>query len=195
MQEELIQQFRDGNKQAGDDFYMANINLVKYAVKKYRLISMEDEETLALVNQAFVKTMKVYDSTKGTFSTYFMLSAKGHILRHFRDYEHLMKPRRRDYEAGELMYCDSLDRVIYQSDGTDILLKDSQGIEDDYTQVIVDEMLSRLNKADRKAFKLKLSYGLSQRQIADICGTNQVSISRSLTRSKRQLKLILKEVC
>lgn len=28
MQEELIQQFKDGNKQAGDDFYNLNIGLV-----------------------------------------------------------------------------------------------------------------------------------------------------------------------
>ncbi len=53
MQEELIQLFRQGNKQAGDDFYNANINLVYKAARKFQPKDMEFEETLAIVNQAF----------------------------------------------------------------------------------------------------------------------------------------------
>ena len=36
MQEELIQQFQDGNKRAGDDFYNANIGIIYLALKKAR---------------------------------------------------------------------------------------------------------------------------------------------------------------
>ena len=36
MQEELIQEFKDGDKQAGDDFYNANIGLIYLALKKAR---------------------------------------------------------------------------------------------------------------------------------------------------------------
>lgn len=194
MQEELIQQFKDGNKQAGDDYYNANIGLVYKAFKMYKLQSMGDEETLALVNQAFAKTMSAYDPTKGKFTTYFMISAKGHILRHFRDWENTIRSSREDYTMNKVIYCDSLDKVIHKGDSEDICLEDVFGIEDDETQSFVNEAIHKLNKTDRQIFILYHIGGLSQRKIGKIFGTTQVQISRSVARSKASLKLILKEV-
>lgn len=194
MQEELIQEFKNGNKRAGDDFYNANINLIKHAFKKYKLESMEEEETFALINQAFAKTMMVYDPTKGKFSTYFMVSAKGNILRHLRDFGNIIRPRRDDFNIRKFTFCDSLDKVIYSEDSSEIYLMDKVGMNDDESQTFVNEAINKLNGTDKEIFILYHIGGVSQLNIGKMFGTTQVQISRSLSRSKASLRLILKEV-
>jgi RNA polymerase sigma factor (sigma-70 family) len=197
MQEELIQQFRDGNKQAGDDFYNANINLVYYAVKKYKPSSMEFEETLAIVNQAFAHSMKNVDLERAMFSTYFSVVAHGMIMRHCRDYQQIIRTQRRDYKKDSSMkvYCGSIDKVIYESETENITIGHIISSEDDCTGVLVEEALSKLKEKDREAFELQHLRGLSQKQIGKICGCGQVEISRRVARAKASLKAILKDAC
>lgn len=195
MQEKLIQEFQNGNKRAGDDFYNANINLVKYAVKKYKLVSMDGEETVALVNQAFAKSMQAFDPSKGKFTTYFMLSARGHILRHFRDFANIIKSHREDHANNKVIPCDSLDKVLYTGESVDICLRDIVGAEDDQSQVIVNEALDKVNEIDRNIFILYHLEGYSQQEIGDIYGFSQVSVSRHIKKAKNSLKVALKEVC
>jgi len=194
MKEELIQQFQNGNRQAGDDFYKANQKLINYAIKRYKLESIGKEETIALVNQAFAKTMKVFDPSKGMFSTYFMTSAKGHILRHLRDYANIIKPHRDDFNARKFIYCDSLNKVLFSESSVDICLEDTFGVEDDKSQTFVNEAINKLNGTDKEIFILYHIGGLSQLKIGGIFDTTQVQISRSIARSKASLKIILKEV-
>ncbi len=140
--------------------------------------------------------MKKFDGDKAEFSTYFMASARGHILRHYRDFAHMIRVKRRDYlETRSLIYCDSLDEVLFTSDTKDITRVDSIGIDDDYTEVLVQEALSKLNKKDRQAFELQYREGLSQTQIGEIVGAAQVDISRRIRRAKASLKEILKNAC
>jgi len=195
VKEELIQLFKDGNKRAGDDFYNANLGLVCNIAKKYTGMHMDQEEVFAIVNQAFAHAMKNLDLEKATFGTYFGAVARGMILRHCRDYENTIRTQRKDREAGRIVYCDSLNQVICESESSDITLGSKIKLVEDYTGVIVDEALSKLNIKDRQAFKLKLLYELSQTQIAKILGTGQVSVSRRIRRAKASLKIILKEVC
>lgn len=196
MQEELIKEFKNGNRQAGDDFYNANKGLVCLAVKMYKPKAMDFEETLAIVNQAFAFSMKKYDDSKGKFTSYFMKSAHGHISRHLRDFNSTLRTKRVDFTKTKTsIFCDSLDRVIYESESIDICIKDTLGFKDDFSQVMVMEALNKLNTKDRHVFKLQLFNGLSQIQIAKIIGTNQTAISRRIARAKASLKIILKEVC
>ncbi|MBU3176059.1 sigma-70 family RNA polymerase sigma factor [Clostridium estertheticum] len=194
MKEELIQLFKDGNKQAGDDFYNANKNLVKYAVKLYKLDSMDQEETFALVNQAFAKTMEHFEPGKGKFTSYFMISARGYILRHFRDYESTIRASRQDFMAKKVIHCDSLERVIFESEGTDVTLQNKFGEEDDHSEVFIQETLKGLEKLDRDIFILYHLKDFSQSEIGKILGIGQVRVSRSLARSMAILRISLKEV-
>jgi len=196
MQEELIQLFRQGNKQAGDDYYNANKNLIYKAAMKFKPKDMEFEETLAIANQAFANVMKKFDPDKAEFSTYFMASARGHILRHYRDYAHMIRVNRKEYQNNRTpIYCDSLEAVVFQSDSKDITKYDSIGADDDYTQILVEEAFNKLNKTDREAFKLQYLKGISQVQIAKILGISQVQVSRHIRRAKATLKVILKDAC
>jgi RNA polymerase sigma factor (sigma-70 family) len=194
MQEELIQQFKNGNKRAGDDYYEANIKLVYFVASKYKRMNMDQEEVLVIINQAFAHSLKNLDLNKALFSTYFAAVAHGMILRHCRDFEHTIRTQRRDLALKKVVYCDSLDTVIYASDNEDITLGHTISSVDDSTSIFVDEALSKLNKKDSQAIKLQLFNGLSQEQIGEICGCSQVQISRRLSRAKAKLKIILKEV-
>lgn len=194
MQEELIQQFKDGNRQAGDDYYNANIGLIVNIAKRYKNLNMDEEEVLAIVNQAFAYSLNRVDLKKAMFSTYLGITAKGMILRHFRDCERTIRTQRRDSTLKKIIYCDSLDEIVFTSESKDITKGDSIGINDDFTTVLVDESLSKLNKKDRQAFELKLYREFSQREIAEALGTNQVEISRRIVRAKATLKTILREV-
>ncbi|MGH4125636.1 MAG: sigma-70 family RNA polymerase sigma factor [Clostridium sp.] len=194
MQEELIQQFKNGNKRAGDDFYNENLGLVCTIAKKYKCMNMDQEEVLAIVNQAFAHAMKNIDLEKAMFSTYFGAVAHGMILRHCRDFENTIRTQRKDILAKKTVYCDSFSQVIAHSEGIDITLGQSLSSEQDFTSFWVDEALNKLNKKDRQAFKIQLSTGLSQTQIAEMLGTTQMTVSRRIARAKASLKIILKEV-
>jgi RNA polymerase sigma factor (sigma-70 family) len=197
MQEELIQQFRDGNRQAGDDFYNANKNLVYHTAYKYKPKSMDFEETLAIVNQAFAHSMKNVDLERAMFSTYFSVVAHGMIMRHCRDYEQTIRTQRRDYmkDSSMKVYCGSIDKVIYESETENITIGHIISSQDDFTEIFVNEALSKLKEKDRKAFELQHLKGLSQRQIGKICGCGQVEIGRRIARAKASLKVILKDAC
>lgn len=195
MKEELIQLFKNGNKQAGDDFYNANIKLVYYAARVYKPKSIDSDETFALVNQAFAKSMKAYDPHKGTFATYFMRSARGCIGNHCRDLAYMIRTRRKDFaETKQLVYCDSLNEVYFKDDSTEITLQDRFGIEDDYSQIIVEEILKDIEEVDREIVTLYYTKKFLQKEIGKMLGIRQVQVSRSLTKSKAMLKVSLKEV-
>lgn len=194
MQEELIQQFREGNKGAGDDFYNANIGLVHTIAKQNRKMLNDEEETLAIVNQAFAYSLKKADLEKATFGTYFGMVARGMIIRHFKYRERNIRTQRRD-TSKTIVLCDSIDRVIYASDTQDITIKDSLGMEEDYTSIYVNEALNRLNSEDRQAFELQLFNELSQAQIAEKLASSQMTISRRIRRAKASLRVILKDAC
>lgn len=195
MQEELIQQFQNGNRQAGDDFYKANLGLVYAIAKQNRKMLNDEEETLAIVNQAFAYSLKNVDLEKAKFSTYFAITARGMILSHYRNCERTIRTQRRDMASKKIVFCDSLDTVIYASDTEDITIAHTIGSHEDFTNVCVDEALNKLNKKDREAFKLQLFNELSQTQIAKILNSSQVEISRRIRRAKASLKVILKDAC
>jgi len=191
MQEELIQEFQAGNKQAGEDFYNANRGLIFTTIRKCACSTVDIEEVTALVNQAFVHCLVHFDKDNAMFSTYFIATSKGIVRNFLRDKAFTIRPSRKDFQEGKIIPCGSLEQIIYQGDGDEIKLIDVQATTDDYTQIIVDEILSKVNKTDRETFILQYKYGLTQMQIAEIMGTNQVTVSRRIARAKTRLKAIL----
>lgn len=101
MQEELIQEFKKGNKRAGDDFYNANKGLIYLAVNRYKLDIIEPEELMALVNGAFARAMLKFDN-RACFSTYFMQLARGNVLMYCRELANMIRPNRKDFEKHKL---------------------------------------------------------------------------------------------
>lgn len=81
--------------------------------------------------------------------------------------------------------------MIQRSDTDDICIKDTLGTVDDYTMVEINEVINKINKKDRQAFRLYYLDQYSQSEIAEKLNSSQVAISRSL---KRGREIILKEV-
>lgn len=195
MQEELIQEFKNGNRQAGDDYYTANYGLVCSITNQYSKLRMDKEEVMAIVNQAFAYSLKKVDLKKAMFSTYFSVIARGMLLRHFRDCERNIRTQRSDEVSKKIVHCDSIDKVIFESNTENITIGHIISSTDDCTAVFVNEALNKVNEKDRVAFKLQLFQGLTQTQIAEMLGTGQVEVSRRINRAKERLRLILKDVC
>lgn len=195
MDEYLIQEFKNGNKQAGDDFYNKNIGLVNFAIGLYVHTSIEIDEIRALVNQAFAYTMQHFNKDISKFSTYFMINVKGHIHRHYRDYNHIIRPKRTDFELKKFISCASLDQPIYQSDNKDIFLADKFGYVDDYSQIYVDEIFNKVNEEEKFLFVMYHENDYSQFEIGEMMGISQVNASRKIAKARAKLKIIAKEVC
>ena len=195
MREELIKLFKEGNKQAGDDFYKANIGLTFRAFRKCNIYSIDKEEKFALINQAFAKAMINFDISKGEFSTYFMKLARGHILTYCRDLANIIKTSRKDFLENKVTIgCDSLEKVIFESEAEDVCLKDMLGTEVDFSGAFVHETLKNLEKIDRDVFNLYFLKDYNQKEIAKILNLSGSAVSRSLSKSKTKLRVILKEV-
>ena len=118
---------------------------------------------LAIINQAFAKAMKNFNTNKGSFANYFMYLAKFYILIHCRDMANMIRPSRSDFAQSKLtLYCDSFNQIIYASEGIDICIKDKTGVADDLTGLEVKEAINKINKKDRQVFKLYYVNGYSQ---------------------------------
>ena len=87
-----------------------------------------------------------------------------------------------------------MNEVYFKDDSTEITLQDRFGIEDDYSQIIVEEILKDIEEVDREIVTLYYTKKFLQKEIGKMLGIRQVQVSRSLTKSKAMLKVSLKEV-
>ena len=148
---------------------------------------------MAIINQAFAKAMKDFNPTNGSFANYFMYLARVYILIHFRDMANMIRPSRSDFVQNKLtIYCDSTDEVICESESTNIYIKDKTGVADDLTVIEVKEVIDKINKKDRQAFKLYYQDNYSQQEKLKL---SQSSVCRSIKNAKKVLADELKEVC
>lgn len=85
-------------------------------------------------------------------------------------------------------YADSLDRVIYEDEGSPIVLKDTVGIEMDLeSNLDLELFLKKIDDQAQRVIKLRLQ-GLSQAEIAKIIGCSQVQVSRILAKVKKKIQ-------
>lgn len=83
---------------------------------------------------------------------------------------------------------DSLDREVYEDDGSPIFLTDRIGVEVDFdTNLELELFLNKLDEQTRKIVGLRLQEK-TQQEIGQILGVSQVQISRILIKLQEQLK-------
>ena len=139
--------------------------------------------------------MKDFNPDNGSFANYFMYLARVYILMHCRDLANMIRPRRKDFAQNKLtIYCDSFNQVVCTSEGIDIYIKDKTGMADDLTGIEVKEAIDKINKKDRRAFKLYYQDNYSQQEIAEELKLSQSSVCRLIKNAKKVLIDRLKEV-
>ena len=67
---------------------------------------------------------------------------------------------------------------------------DDDGLRDVDQRATLEQLLSRLAPEDRDVIRMRFYEGMTQHQIADALGTNQMHVSRTLTRSLRRLRAL-----
>ena len=96
-------------------------------------------------------------------------------------------------EAGDVRGMRSLDSPPPGSDDRD--LSEVLGGPDDHLagvdrRATLAQLLDRISEHDRRVVQLRFYEGLTQMQIAERLGTNQMHVSRMLTRSLRRLRAL-----
>ena len=139
--------------------------------------------------------MKDFNTNKGSFANYFMYLAKFYMLRYCRDMANMIRPSRKDFAQNKLtIYCDSFNQVVCTSESVNICIRDKTGMADDLTALEVNEVVDKINKKDRQAFKLYYQGNYSQQEIAEKLKLSQSSVCRSIKNAKKTLSVLLKEV-
>lgn len=87
----------------------------------------------------------------------------------------------------------SLHKVIYQGDGSDISLMDKLPCEDDpcedmMNRMVLEEMLSKLDKKERQLIYMRYYQDKTQTEIAGILGVSQVQVSRLEKKILKKMK-------
>ena len=94
-------------------------------------------------------------------------------------------------EAGAQI--ESLQKMIYQGDGSDISLMDKLPCEDDpcedmMNRMVLEEMLSKLDKKERQLIYMRYYQDKTQTEIARILGVSQVQVSRLEKKILKKMK-------
>ena len=94
-------------------------------------------------------------------------------------------------EAGAQI--ESLQKMIYQGDGSDISLMDKLPCEDDpcedmMNRMVLEEMLSKLDKKERQLIYMRYYQDKTQTEIAGILGVSQVQVSRLEKKILKKMK-------
>jgi RNA polymerase sigma factor (sigma-70 family) len=169
--------------------------LVYYFVNRFRhywhVSSAFDREDLEQVGSLqLLQAARRFDPTRGfEFSTYagtYILGGLRHFLRDHLSPLRLHKEVPLSKRIGKI---ENLEKPVY--DGEFTLMETIEGPAAEYGAVDLMVTLQRMfHKRDIKIFQLRMK-GFSQREIGDRLGMRQVSVSRILRRSQRQLQAVM----
>ena len=194
----LIGRAHQGDKEARDTLVEKNIGLVHSIVRRFLNRGVEAEDLFQIGSIGLLKAIDKFDTSYDVkFSTYAVPMITGEIKRFLRD-DGMMKVSRslkeiccRAYTAREELVLamesgaqiESLQKTIYQGDGTDISLEDKieeQRNDQEHllNRMMLEQMLGTLDPEERKLIYMRFFQEKTQTQIAGELGISQVQVSR-----------------
>lgn len=196
-QEELsnmIQQFKDGSKEARNKIITHNIRLVLSEVLcRFSSVNYDKKELVSIGVVGLVNAVDNYDMSKGyRFSSYAVKCIDNEILMFLRKLKKYNK-------------VDSLDKIVsYKKDGGEIRLEDlicdnTDLVEENETvevHEIIRETVKDLPERDREVIRLAFGFYnnkiYNKTQIADKMNISQSYVSRLIVRILKKIGKILK---
>lgn len=166
-----------------EELVLSNVGLIYQVLKKYKLYNLRDEYFDAGM-VGLVKAANTFDSTKGyKFSTYAFKCISSEILTCLRKDNYRMNDISFDYTI-----CDDLKLEDLLQDPFDM---DEHLYEKEEINRLYEE-IEKLNAIEKIC--IVFSYGLygaekmKQKDIANVLGMTQASVSRTISRTIKKLR-------
>ena len=185
----LIGRVHQGDKEARDILVEKNMGLVRSIVKRFQNRGVETEDLLQIGSIGLLKAVKVSRSLKET-------AAKAYGAR-----ERLLLKNNREPSMEEIAdevgisreelvmalesgaQVESLQKTIFESDGSDIALEDKlpqekSQQEEILNKMFLEEILGELDAKERELIYLRFFQEKTQAYIGEKMGLSQVQVSR-----------------
>lgn len=166
--------------------------VVSIANKIYSIPVIRDkyqfEDLISMGNVGLVKGLANLNTVRESESTYLYTCIKGQILQYIRDDRFFVSHR--DERFGTAF--NSLNVKTDSENGTcelmDIITDESDDIESLVEKEYIVTLLEVLTKAEKEVVKLKYFDDMSQRQIANLLGVSQATVSRLEIKAMKKLR-------
>lgn len=194
---EIMENIRNGVKDAREPLITHNLRLVVYIAKKFDSTGVCVEDLISIGTIGLIKAVKTFCPDRNIkLATYASRCIENEILMYLRKLTQLKneisldEPLNTDWDGNELLLSD-----ILGSD-QDIVNK---GVEREAECTVLHDVVSKLSQREKSIVELR--FGLSghkehtQKEVADSLGISQSYISRLEKRIIDRLKKDLEKVC
>ena len=186
----LLQEMKNGSREARGKLIEHNLRLVVFLAKKYENTTYDIEDLVSIGSIGLIKGINTYKIDKNIkLATYASRCISNEILMFLRK----NKKKRCEVSLDDALNYDESGNELHLED---ILGTDEDMIEQEYENKVNKELLSReiLNLPDRDKEIMILRYGLNnkneytQKEVAQMLGISQSYISRIEKKVVRRLK-------
>lgn len=187
---ELVERCVNGDLAARNRLIEHNLRLVAHIIKKYYTHASDQDDLISIGTVGLIKGISSYRPDKGVrLATYASKCIENEILMYFRS-------QRKN--TGVISLSDTIES---DGDGGNLSLMDVLSQEDDMLEAVEDHLMQSelLKYVDEKLSKreaeiLRLRYGLgrdkglTQREVAELCGISRSYVSRIEKKALEKLK-------
>lgn len=184
--EELIRLAHSGDKEAEEELFSRNEDLIHHIAKKYNTSGIPYDELFSMAQFGMFKAYRSFDCDKGIkFASYAFRCMENEILHGFRKLKKIRRevslesPLHYDKEGIELTLGDVLEDTNDKIGDyiTNIALKD-----------IIKEFIGTLSSKDMEIFEMFFIQGIKQREIGDYLNISQSHVSKLVKKLKSRLR-------
>lgn len=193
---EKFLEFKSGNLKARNEIIYANINLVKYIIKKYNIENYDFEDLVSIGTIGLIKAVDTYDIEKQIqFPTYAARCINNEILMNIRK-----------FKRNNIQIVNMYDCITYDSDNNELKYIDI--IEDENSNFVTKmlenslqyelyNIMNSLSEIEKKLIILYFGFDENkhtQKEIANILGISQSTISRLIVQILAKFRIKIEDL-
>ena len=193
---EKFLEFKSGNLKARNEIIYANINLVKYIVKRYNVENCDLEDVVSIGIIGLIKAVDTYDIKRQIkFSTYAARCINNEILMNIRK-----------FKRNNIQIVNMYDCITYDSDNNELKYIDI--IEDENSNFVTKmlenslqyelyNIMNSLSEIEKKLIILYFGFDENkhtQKEIANILGISQSTTSRLIVQILAKIRIKIEDL-
>ncbi len=189
-EQQLLEQLKNGSKDAKNRLIERNLRLVVYIAKKFENTGIYVEDLISIGTIGLIKAINTFNPDKNIkLATYSSRCIENEILMYLRKNNNrkseisIDEPLNVDWDGNELLLSDIL------GTDNDVICRH---LENEVDKQLLQIALGKLNKREQRIMELrfgvKSGYCKTQKEVADLLGISQSYISRLEKRIIARLK-------